>query len=123
MQSTRQYAIAVWTILLLSMVLDQTLPYAWASSDFFEAGTVIVLTAAVFGWFLADAKAQGIEPTWGLKLSVIVLGALALPYYRFRYSGSKAGLAFVVRVATGLLATAVAAAASAWVFFGLQDVA
>lgn len=49
----------------------------------------------MFSWFLTDARERGMKPSAGLKISVVALSLVALPYYKFRYVGARAGFTFI----------------------------
>lgn len=56
---------------------------------------MFLYTAMIFGWFLTDARERGMKPSTGLKISVVALSLVALPYYKFRYFGARAGFTFI----------------------------
>lgn len=81
-----------------------------------------VLTAIlVYLWFGEDAAERGYHPSWALRIGILVLSVLALPWYFFRSRGAAGGAkallwlagAFVVtmlcyRAGTGLIGSAAA---------------
>jgi hypothetical protein len=56
--------------------------------------------ALIVFWFLLDARDRNYRASWGLKISMVVLTVVALPYYLFRSRGASGGLrALLVSVA------------------------
>lgn len=90
MKSSTKFAIAVWFLMFFVIVVDGTLSYEITESSAFGYGRIIVSAIAVFGWFLADAKENGIDPSPLLRIAVVAVSFIAVPYYRFRYMGRNA---------------------------------
>jgi hypothetical protein len=57
----------------------------------YKISTILLSTFLIFLWLMYDARENQIFPSGSLKLSVIVLGIIAVPYYIFRYKGLKRG--------------------------------
>jgi hypothetical protein len=98
MKSTTKMAIVGWAIFYFSIVLRAIIANDIIESGAYKYGTIVVTTIAIFAWFLADAKANHFEPSPLLRIAVVASAAIALPYYRFRYMGTKRGFIFLAKV-------------------------
>ena len=80
-----------WIALLAIYFID---PFFVGSKflNIYKISTMLLSTFLIFSWFMYDARENNIFPSGSLKLSVIVLGIVAVPYYIFRYKGLKRGL-------------------------------
>jgi len=63
----------------------------------------IMIVGLTFGWFLADSRENEVTTSRLLKISVVFFAAIALPYYKSRYFGTRAALVFTGSVAVILI--------------------
>lgn len=106
--------------MFLTIVLDGTLPYEIAESGEFEYGSIIISAIAIFGWFLADAKEHGIDPSPFLRVGVVAVAPITIPYYRFRYMGANRGFLFVAIVIGCIGIVLITAATTLWLIYEVQ---
>lgn len=105
MKLSRKLAIALWALLFLSVLAEDVFNFSWTMTAAYEALRLVCAAVLVFGWFLADAKEREFEPSIWLKIAVVGIGLIALPYYKFRYFGVRAGFTFIGIVLLAFIAT------------------
>ena len=115
---------------VLGLIFILALVAGWLDAGSLRGGqqeaTLLVIHAAlsamlVFLWFRQDAYERGYRASWALKIGMLVLSVLALPWYFFRSRGAAGGAkallwlaaAFVAamlfyRAGTGLIGSAAA---------------
>ena len=108
--SARTRGAVFWATCAVMMVMDARLPAAVVTRGEYVVGTGLVLIGALVWWFSADARSLNVRPAWGLRLAVLVLPPLAVPYYRFRYAGFRNGLRFTALVVALFIALIAAVA-------------
>jgi hypothetical protein len=64
------------------------------SSEYFFF-TSLFLAVLALGWVLADAKENALKTPLLLNICIVVATVLAVPFYRFKYFGAKAGFIFM----------------------------
>lgn len=95
-------AVSFWVALAVLTATDRYLGPTIAGDPRYFIVTTLILVSIVFWWFLADARLRNVKPSTGLKIAVVALSAIAIPYYRIRYTGWKNGIVFVVLVFLGI---------------------
>jgi len=94
-RSSRILAFLFWLIVFISLLVEDVFRFSWTTGGEYEAAAVLIYASSIFIWFLADARERGIDPSGGLKLAVVALAAIAVPYYKFRYFGTRDGFLFL----------------------------
>ena len=95
MKKVTKLAILYWTVYLAYYTLYFLLPLDVVESVPYIFSSLAILVFLLFAWFLADADRIGFKPSTGLKIAVIAFAVIAIPYYRFRYTGFKKGMLFI----------------------------
>lgn len=84
-----------WIVILLMSVLEPYLLNAIEPKAWMMISTLITL-ALMFMWFVADARDVGYQASRLLKVCVIAVGVIAIPYYLIKAKGLKrASLSFL----------------------------
>lgn len=65
-----------------------------SSENIFSTLNTFLLSFLLFAWFMADAQEINLKPSYGLKVAVVSISLIAIPYYLVRYKGWQK--AFVV---------------------------
>ena len=65
------------------------------NSSEYVFSTALILSILALGWVLADSHENSVNVPKILNVCVVVAAFLAVPYYRFRYFGAKAGFIFL----------------------------
>ncbi len=94
--------VTFWTTLAVMTAADRYLGPDIAGDPRYFTVTTLILVLIVFWWFLTDARLRNVKPSTGLKIAVVALSAIAIPYYRIRHTGWKNGAAFVALVLLGI---------------------
>lgn len=68
------------------------------------ASTALITVFLVFSWFLSDAGENDVIPSTGLKLGVIVIPFITIPYYLLKYKGLKRSCISIVKFVAFLMA-------------------
>lgn len=105
MKSSRIVAIVLWSLLFISLLAEEVFFLEWTRAGTYNLFSTIVFTLFIFGWFLADASERGHSPSLLLKIAVVAVGVLAVPFYKFRYFGPQAGFTFIGIVVLAFIAT------------------
>jgi hypothetical protein len=85
-----------------------------------EAGSVTLTThavlslACVFAWFVSDARERGYRASIVLKIAMLALAIVALPYYLFRSRGWTGGVKAMAMSALVFASTMVAYRLGSW---------
>jgi hypothetical protein len=95
MKKVTKLAILYWIVFLAYYTLDLLLPLDVVDSEPYVISTLAILIFFAFIWFMADAANIGFKPSTGLKIAVIAIAVVAIPYYRFKYTGFKKGMLFI----------------------------
>ena len=83
--------IALWAIFFLLTPFD----YLLIEQSFYDAYVLIqipVLMFFTFAWFVTDARNLDIQPSYGLKIGVVFLSIIFIPFYLVKYKGWKKSL-------------------------------
>lgn len=101
-----------WLMLLAFGLFD---PYVsnYLDQDAYVLTSSFIITACLFAWFIFDARESNYSPSKGLKIAVIAVGVLAIPYYVVKAKGFKRALIS--------LATFLGFAIAYFAFFALAD--
>lgn len=99
MKLSQQLALAFWASFVLMIVFETLFSRPWMNSSEYIFLTALFLSIFALGWVLADSKENDLEVPILLNICVVVAAFLAVPYYRFRYFGAKAGFIFIGIVA------------------------
>ena len=91
-------AAVFWATWICLMTMDVFLPPELVAGPAYLVGTGFAWLVALVWWFLADSRSLNLKPSWGLRIAVVFLPPLAIPYYRFRYAGFANGLRFTALV-------------------------
>jgi len=62
------------------------------SANFLLVIEAVGAIALIVAWFTLDARSRGYRQTWALRLAMVALTALALPYYLLRSRGARGGV-------------------------------
>lgn len=95
MKTSRVFASALWLIMLIDLLLRESFSVPLAHSDNWNLLVIILGIVTIFGWFIFDSRERGAETSKLLKLAVIGIAIIAVPYYKFRYFGFLAGFKFL----------------------------
>ena len=76
-------------LLMISISIFDILVFGNKSNPAYDISTIIITTFVMYYWFVTDASELNITPSVGLKISVICVSIIALPYYLFKYKGFK----------------------------------
>lgn len=109
MKRSHVLAIVFWLVVLGTLLIEVGFNYCWASSDAYRFSSLFIFTSVIFFWFLLDARERSVSPSTALKIFVVALSAVALPYYKFRYLGARAGFVFLGIVLFGVTSTVLVA--------------
>lgn len=74
----------------------------------------VAVLGLVFAWFLLDARERAYNASILLKLAMIALSSVALPYYLFRSRGFAGGAAAIARSLVVFAGTMAAYRLGAW---------
>ncbi len=109
MRTSRWIAIGLWVALGVMMILEVSYnPAIGSDPSGFAFLQTLVIALFMFGWYLADSNENNItRPMW-LNIAVVLVGFLALPYYRFRYFGARRGFIFLATVIAAFIGTVIA---------------
>ncbi len=88
-------ALIFWALMTVMIVVEVDLELPWAQSPGFAGLTTFLFAGLAFGWVLAHSRENNIQVSGALKIGVVLIAALAVPYYKFKYFGPKSGLLFV----------------------------
>lgn len=78
--------VAFWTISFLTVPFE----YLLLDKPFYQQYLIIstlVILFIMFAWFVTDAKETGIKPSIWLKIGVIFIALIFIPYYLVKYKG------------------------------------
>jgi 1,4-dihydroxy-2-naphthoate octaprenyltransferase len=95
MKLSQRLAIFFWASFFAMIVAETSFPRPWMNSSEYFFLTALFLSIVALGWVLADAKENKLEVPLLLRICIVVAAFLAVPYYRFRYFGMKAGFIFL----------------------------
>ena len=118
MKLSHVLAIVFWLVLLATLLAKEVFYFEWSYTEEYRLSSIFVFAFVLFGWFLADTKERGLKTSMPLKMAVVAVGALAVPYYKFRYIGARAGFAFLGYVLLCLTSVILATVAIDMVIFG-----
>jgi peptidoglycan/LPS O-acetylase OafA/YrhL len=88
-------ALIFWATMIGTMVIEVGLELPWTQSSGFAGLTTLLFAGFAFGWVRAHSRENDIQVPGTLKIGVVLLAAVAVPYYKFKYFGAKSGLLFV----------------------------
>lgn len=78
------------------MVVIETLFFQpWMDSSEYVFLSALFVSVLALGWVLADSHENNIRVPTLLNIFVVIAAFLAVPYYRFRYFGARAGFIFL----------------------------
>ena len=118
MKLSRGLAIAFWSAVFATLILESVLFVPWTQTSGFKVLSTLVFTIIAFGWFLADSREHEVSPSPMLKIMVVAVSILAVPYYKFRYLGVRAGFVFLAVVIGSFIAVGVAAGLIGEIIYG-----
>ena len=95
MRLSQVIALIFWALMTGTIVIEVGLEMPWAQSSGFAGLTTLLFAGLAFGWVLTHSRENNIQVPGALKLGVVLLAAVAVPYYKFKYFGPKSGLLFV----------------------------
>ena len=104
MRTSRWVAVAFWVAFGIIMVLDVAYTPGFGESGLAFAQS-LYLALLMFGWYLADSNENEVPRSMGLNIAVILIGFIALPYYRFRYFGARRGFIFLATLIAAFIGT------------------
>ena len=111
MKLSQLLAVAFWASFVAMIMFETLFSRPWMNTSEYIFLTALFLSVLALGWVLADAKENDLKVPLLLNICVVVAAFLAVPYYRFRYFGAKAGFIFIGIIAVnfaGLLLVAYA---------------
>ena len=83
-----------WLMMLTFAYLDVKFDGSKNETAYFVT-TIVITTFVIFYWLLEDAKDINVTPSSSLKIGVIAISFIAVPYYLIKYKGIKrASLSF-----------------------------
>jgi len=91
-------ALMFWAAITGTIVVEVGLELPWAQSSGFATLTALLFAGLALGWVLTHARENDIQVPGSLKIGVVLLAALAVPYYRFKYFGPKPGFLFAGKI-------------------------
>ena len=77
-----------WVVFLAIEIFDIFLASRFDEGTF-SLVTLLISTVFLFVWFLSDSKDENIITSKGLKIAVIAVSFIAIPYYLIKYKGIK----------------------------------
>ena len=98
MKKKTALTILVWVLIFLSALLDEILPADIVNSTEYYFLVMVIMLFSIFAWFMEDAEEIGFKPSIGLRIGVILFAVVAIPYYRFKHTGFKKGMLFIVKI-------------------------
>ena len=104
MKLSQRLAVAFWASFVAIIVFERVFSRPWMNSSEYIFLTALFLTLLALGWVLADSKESDLRVPMLLSICIVAIPFLAVPYYRFRYFGAKAGFIFLGIVALNFAA-------------------
>lgn len=95
MKLSQRLAVAFWASFVAMIVFESLFFRRWMNSSEYIFLTALFLSILALGWVSADSKENDLEIPKLLNICVVAAAFLAVPYYRFRYFGAKAGFIFL----------------------------
>ncbi len=95
MKLSQRLAVAFWASFAAMIAVETLFFRPWMNSSEYFFLTALFLTILALGWVLTHSKENDLEVPKLLSICVVVAPFLAVPYYRFRYFGAKAGFIFL----------------------------
>lgn len=95
MKLSLRLAIVFWASFFGMIFIETLYPRPWMDSSEYFLLTGLFLSILALGWVLADARENNLEVPVILRICIVIAVLLAVPYYRFRYSGMRAGFVFL----------------------------
>lgn len=95
MKLSHGLALAFWLSFVAMIVIETLFFRPWMNSNEYVFSTALVLSILALGWVLADSHENSLNVPKMLTVCVVIAAFLAVPYYRFRYFGAKAGFIFL----------------------------
>jgi hypothetical protein len=92
---SRYLAVTFWLCFAAMIVFETLFFRPWMNSSEYIFSTALLLSILALGWVIADSREHGVETSKLLHLFVVIAAFLAVPYYRFRYFGARAGFIFL----------------------------
>jgi len=102
MKLSHRLTVAFWASFVVMIAFETLLFRPWMNSSEYIFLTALILSVLALGWVLADSNQKNMEVPKLLSICVVVAPFLTVPYYRFRYFGTKAGFKFLGIVGVGL---------------------
>ena len=99
MKVSQRLAVAFWASFVAMIVFESLFFQRWMNSAEYFFATALLLSILALAWVLADSKENDLRVPALLSICVVAAAMLAVPYYRFRYFGAKAGFIFLGIVA------------------------
>lgn len=112
-------AVVFWLFVFVSIVVEVSFGLGWVQTGVYSLVSALILTAVLFGWFLADAHERDVQVSAMLKTAVVASGPVALTYYKFKYFGARAGFTFLGILFLCFAVVLVAAIATDWLALSL----
>jgi len=109
MKLSQKLAVAFWASFATMVIVETLFFQRWMTSSAYIFSTTIFFSILALGWVLSDSNENELEVPKFLNICIVVAAFLAVPYYRFRYFGAKAGFIFlgiVVVNAAGIILVA-----------------
>jgi hypothetical protein len=85
-KSSTIWMFVFWVVQAIFIVIDN-LFHSLAVSDNYNIATIFISTTLIFIWFLYDARDIKHSPSHFLRISVILIAFISIPYYLIRYKG------------------------------------
>ena len=95
MKLSHKLAVAFWASFVTMIVFETLFFQPWMNSSAYIFLSALFLSVLALGWVLADSTENEFEVPKLLNICVVLAVFLAVPYYRFRYFGAKAGFIFL----------------------------
>lgn len=92
---SQRLALAFWAAFIAMILFEAVFFQPWMESSAYFFSTALFLSGLALGWVLADSNENNLNIPKLLGIFIVAAPFVAVPYYRFRYFGAKAGLKFL----------------------------
>ena len=111
LKQSQLIALMFWSSFAANLVIEVGLELPWAQSSGYAGLTTVLFAGLAFAWVLTHARENDVRVSAALKIAVILIAVIAVPYYKFRYFGAKSGMLFIGMLVLGLAVAVLVGAA------------